>query len=185
MSVNNHKIVKCLVISVTGKIYCFKTDFNLEINGPDNSSQNKMSLPLIIENMKSLYDCNHYKPKIAKSIYPENSYYYAFFQSDFENINAPYNKIGTHIINGNYNTFKKDNNIKCYGKCYILCINNFFDVYDCALNDFISSHNLVYTINGAEERKDTEKIFKDKLTNQCFLYDDYIKMEQEFNCIFM
>lgn len=191
MESNNIKTVSCIQITPNQRIYQFKIKFDFSDLQSQNDSCNSV-LYSMQSKMKLLYGCNFYKPRIAKAIYPDNTFFHAFYQDDSSEDGKPLNTIASHLINYIYNCDNSYNtptntNKKCYGSCYIICLDDTFYPIDSSTDTFINSYNKVHTTSGVDERGYFNRIFKTNDLNKCYLYNDYVEhcKQNKDNCDIM
>ena len=172
----------CVQITPNDRIY--QTNLKFDYNTQQNIEEQNNTLIAICARMKIYYGCGNYKPRIGKALYPDNSFYYAFYQDSMANEGKPFNPLATHIINCNYNTNNTNtgnNKLQCYGNCYIICLDPDFNPCDCGIDMFINNFNKVYTLNGTEEREYTNRIYKNQKKNKCYSYDGFVKHSKKQN----
>ena len=121
---------RSFVIKPNGTINKIVLNFDKNINQPLIKVINSSTMELIKANMKSICDCNHYKLNIVRAIYPDNTYYSIFYEADTENSKKEFNKIASTITKN-----------KCYGNCYIVHINTFYELIDTDAKTFIDRYN--------------------------------------------
>jgi hypothetical protein len=140
---NPEKLVKCLEIKQDGNMSSISLLFDFGLN-------NKPSFEIIAKNMKSKYDCPNFRGNIALAFFPNDSYYSIFYQAHKNSINNLENKVGESLIN------TSGTDIKCYGACFVLHFDRFYEMYDIGMNEFINAcksnaaltGNTIYTSKG-------------------------------------
>lgn len=188
---NNYPVVSCIQIAPNNKVYQFKIKFDLTI--VSDIGQQTDLLMAIRSKMNLYHGCEYYKPNIAKAIYPDNSFYYAFYQDKTSDGGKPHNKLATHLVNSSYNSdfglekFANDqllenptrnstyNKYQCYGNCYIICLDSNFNLYDVGINMFINNYNKIHTALGPKDRCYINRLYKNPKKNKCYLYEGYVK----------
>lgn len=188
MEVINNRTVECLSISPDNVLEQIRFTFDLTIDQKLFQYHNDINMATVAENMKIKCGCYHHVQNVAKALFPDQSFYFAFFESNSETSGKKFNKIASHIVNNVYNSDveqeKNQSKIKCYGNCYILHIDQDFKIYDVGLNMFVNLYNKIHTSNGIEERNFMNRLFKKTESKTCYLYDDYKKNKMD-KCIVM
>lgn len=176
------KKVNCIQIDTNGLMTQVKICFDPNIN----QKLIPMSAPhsdiiILIDNMKT-YHCHYYQANVAKGLFPENSYCYAFYQADKHSSSTSLNKVASHIVNNIYNSDTNNNksqtNLQCYGVCYIVLIDNFFEPHDLSNDAFIHIYNKVHTVNGVEEREYFNRLFYEPKLSACCLFADLNELKK-------
>ncbi|XWV24535.1 putative ORFan [Tupanvirus deep ocean] len=188
MQVIDTKTVNCLLISPDGRFENFRLAFDLHVDQKLIKLENEDPKKIIINNMKTKCGCQYYIANIAKAILPAETFYYAFFEDACELNGKKFNKIGTHMINNLYNSDsqynKSTSNFKCYGNCYILHIDQDFNLHDVGATTFINLYNKVHTSKGVDERYHTERLYTKPNKKKIYNYNDYLKSKKG-KCITM
>jgi hypothetical protein len=174
-----NKMVNLAIITPENKITTFSLCFDLTIDQKLIKIHEHMIFNTILENMKLKCDCKFYVRNVAKAVFPEESYYDVFFEDNTDKNSKSFNKIGTHIINNIYdsdtNYNKRSSSDKCFGNCYILHTDQYYNMYDVGSDTFINLYNKVHTITGIVERDYFNRVFKEPNSTKCYLYVDYSK----------
>lgn len=136
---------RCLIIKPDQSINSIVLSFDTDIEQPLINIDNK-SLKFIMDNFKIKYNCSHHTNNVACALYPDHTYYSIFFESNNSNSIKPFNQIATQLVG---------NNIKCYGNCFVVHFDQFFDMYDIDKETFVTVCNKrKLTSIGIVERKD-------------------------------
>jgi hypothetical protein len=146
-----------LIIKPDGKVSQDVMTFDLTINQKIINFDMNMNLEKICENMKSIYGCKYHKKNVALAMFPNNTYYWAFYE-DNNKSNKILNKVATHIINSSYCNNNISNINNCYGDCYIIHFDEKYNFFDTSPDGFVNSYNTIQTSKGQDQR-----IFKNRL----------------------
>ena len=130
---------RCLVIKADGVIKPTILSFDYDIC-QFSAKFGANSFELISTNMKEKFGCQHYRPNIATAFYPNHTQYSIFFESNEQELAKKLNSLATQLANSNGGT-----PIKCYGECYVVHFDIFFDLYDIDKKTFIDSYNIKQT----------------------------------------
>jgi hypothetical protein len=139
---------KCLIIKPSGVINQVILSFDKNLDSHVNKD-NTLFEDIKI-NMGMKYNCPLYFNNIASAFYPDHSYYSIFYGNKILGKKA-FNKTATKLIN--------DANIKCYGDCYIIHFDSFYELHDIGQKTFIDAYNHRYSTNkGMVNRTNTISI---------------------------
>jgi len=132
----------------------------------------------IIDSIKTILSCKCFIPNVAQATYPNDSFYYCFYESDRTAPYTDFNEVGTHIINHPYNSDiiskpNDDNSPKCFGRCYIVGITFDCQLFDSQIDYFMNAYNKIHTINGIEERNYQNRLYRPKDNNLYCLFKNY------------
>ena len=129
---------KCLQIKPNSSISSVMVVFDYQCNQPLITVHSKNSFQMISNNMKSKCDCPHFRGNLISAIYPDHTYYHMFYESRDQSLGKPFNKIGTRLLN--------NVDLKCYGNCFIVHYDAFYELYDIDKNTFVKAYNTKYPI---------------------------------------
>ena len=141
-----------LVIRPDGTISQTVMTFDLDIRQSFTNPDTKKNFEMIAKNMRRKNNCQYHTRNVAKATYPMETFYHAFYES-VNDEDKKFNKVATHIINHPYNTDESTKpSVKCYGNCYILHFDGFYDFHDVGVTAFVNAYNKVYTTTGMQDR---------------------------------
>lgn len=166
------KTATCLVIELDGSILPYRMTFDMDMGREFLSNRKIVTKEVILENMKRKCGCEFPVWNVAKSIYPEHSFYSAFCETGNSSSHQKFNKVATHIINYIYSSDKQKTGFNCFGKCYIVHFDQ-DDIYDTDAKTFINLYNKVWNSNGTEEREYQNRIFMHATKPKFYVYSDY------------
>jgi hypothetical protein len=143
----------CIEFKPNNSIKQIKMLFDYDINKQIIRVNDKMTLQIISDNMKTNYHCEYFLKfmvPVSDSKEIHNMFYYLFFESDNDSQINEYllNKNGTYIINYLFDkcqgliggqlsftnlTLSNEGNLEvtkfeCYGNCYLLLVDANYDV---------------------------------------------------------
>jgi len=151
MTESSKSITRRCVIIQPGKVIKhinLSIDYNLD--QPFIQVQDKLSFQVIAANMKQKYNCCYYRTNVAQAVFPNNTYYSIFYESNNKASRKLINIIATQIIN--HTDVYDSNDLVCYGNCYIVHFDSFYDLYDVDVRAFGDAYNIKHTKNGPVSR---------------------------------
>ncbi|XWV25628.1 putative ORFan [Tupanvirus deep ocean] len=121
----------CLIIKPDGSMNPIKLTFDYETNQPFNEITGKTSFDYVTENFKIKYGCSNCKNKIISTISENHIFYSMYYNKNIQN--GELNTTATNIIN--------EKETKCYGNCYIVCFDYYYDMHNVAIDEFMDLCN--------------------------------------------
>lgn len=176
METLNTNTITCLKIDPSNRISINRIVIDL----PANKNYNKLGYEdrraIVYNNMSEKCGSGNIVKNVAKAIFPDESYYHAFFEAITDSSGKKLNKVATRLISNIYNTDNINKisavNVKCYGNCYILHADSYFNLYDVGADTFINQYNKVYTLSGTMHRTYANRVFKNPGENKCYIYNE-------------
>ncbi|CAH6421668.1 Hypothetical protein MVR_LOCUS324 [uncultured virus] len=148
---------KCVLITPTG-------EFKEHVITLTPSLSTDSSRAALIDHMQD-QNCSYYTGKVAKAIYPFESYCYAFFESVAETPNYSPNPIATQISNNIYSYDDTDKScpdgICVYGNYYVVHVDYFGAIFDLSPKGFVQLYNRYHTLHGSAIRICSNRITDD------------------------
>ena len=154
----------CLQIKPYGRVCPVRLTFDIGIGHPFTEPTQKPNFETVCRNMSIKYDCPLVKNRVAKALHPNETFYTVFYQNSKtldhsqnskildQGTDLDPNDIASHLVNSFYDTDGVGSTIKCYGDCYIVHIDDFYQVHDVGVEAFSVMYNKIHTPKGVEER---------------------------------
>ncbi|XWV26966.1 putative orfan [Tupanvirus soda lake] len=121
----------CIIIKPDGSMDPINLIFDCEINQPQHEIIGKTSFDYVTENFKIKYGCSNCRNKIASTISTDHTFYSVYYNKNIQN--GELNSTATHIIN--------EQQTNCYGNCYVVCFDYYYDIHDVSVDKFMDLYN--------------------------------------------